>query len=201
MDIYLIRHGESNWNVRDRVQGQSDPRLSKRGIEQAESVAERLSGSDFGFLYSSHLRRAYQTAEIIREKIALPIMVDKRLSEMNLGEWEGKCAKRLYKESPEFREWFVRTSEITPPKGESLSDFTDRVISAFGQIVKKEESKDRGIVVTHSGVISVFLAHLLGMEANKVWSISTENGSITILRINNPNFLLLTFNDTCHIRE
>ncbi|MBU1262532.1 histidine phosphatase family protein [bacterium] len=201
MELYLIRHGESNWNRIDRVQGQSDPYLSKKGKEQAEVLAERLKTVNFSFLYSSHLKRAYQTAKAISSKICLPIKVDQNLSEIDLGEWEGKYAKTLWKENEVFREWFKKTAEISPPLGETLFQFRDRIDSAFSKLITLHKGEERGVVVTHSGAISIWLAHLLGMDFNKIWSIPTSNASITIVRFLNPTFLLASFNDTSHLRE
>lgn len=199
MELYLIRHGESNWNRIDRVQGQSNPHLSKKGKEQAEAVAERLKTLKFSFLYSSHLARAYQTAEAISSKTGLPIKVDPNLSEMHLGEWEGKYGKTLWKENETFREWFKKTAEISPPLGETLFQFRDRIDSAFSKLIASQQSQERGIVVTHSGAISVWLAHLLSMDFNKIWSIPTSNASITICKIANPTFTLALFNDIAHL--
>jgi broad specificity phosphatase PhoE len=199
MELYLIRHGESNWNKIDRVQGQSNPHLSKKGREQAEAVAERLKSLKFSFLYSSHLKRAYQTAEIISSKTSLPIKVDLGLSEIHLGEWEGKDGKTLWKENETFRQWFKKTAEISPPLGETLFKFRDRVNSALEKIIASHKEEERCIVVTHSGTIGVWLAHLLSMDFNKIWSIPTSNASITIVRVGNPIFSLVSFNDTSHL--
>ncbi|MEW6102690.1 MAG: histidine phosphatase family protein [bacterium] len=197
MELYLIRHGESTWNRDDRVQGQSNPCLSEKGKKQAELLKNRLSGISFDFVYSSHLRRAYDTAKISFDG-RYKIERDKRLSEINLGVWEGISAKKLFKESGEFRSWFEKTSEITPENGESLFEFRDRVISFFNELMKNKKEK-KGLIFTHSGVIGIFLAHFLEMNLNKVWSIPTSNGSITIVNMTNPFFTLITFNDTSHL--
>jgi len=198
MELYLIRHGESTWNKSDRVQGQSNPYLTERGKKQAELLKNRLSFLSFDFIYSSPLKRAYDTARIAMN--GKKIIKDKRISEINLGEWEGKKAKSLFQKSPEFRDWFERTSEITPRNGESLFEFKDRVVSFFNEIIENGRENERGVIFTHSGVIGIFLAHLLGMNLNKVWSIPSSNGSITIIKIN-PVLLILTFNDTCHLMD
>lgn len=197
MELYLIRHGESTWNRDDRIQGQSNPHLTIKGKRQAELLKDRISSIHFDFVYSSSLRRAYNTAEIVMDG-RYKIQRDKRITEINLGDWEGIRAKRLFKESSAFRDWFEKTNEIVPKNGESLYGFKNRVVSFFDEIIELQKGKDRGIVFTHSGVIGIFLAHLLKMDLNKVWSIPTSYCSITILKIN-PILLLTTFNDTCHL--
>ncbi|HAW49733.1 TPA: phosphoglycerate mutase [bacterium] len=198
MELYLVRHGESTWNRKDKIQGQSNPHLSEKGIKQAELLKKRLMDIPFDFVYSSPLKRAYKTAEIVVDG-KYPIVKDKRLSEIHLGIWERLPAKRLYKESKEFRDWFVKTTEVTPEGGESLFEFRDRVSSFFDEIIQKNSGKNRGFIFSHSGVISIWLASLLAMDINKVWSIPVDNGSLTIIRIKNPQFLLIAFNDTCHL--
>lgn len=197
MELYLIRHGESTFNRDDRVQGQSNPHLTEQGKKQAHLLKNRLSNTSFDFVYSSHLRRAYNTARIVMDG-RYKIQKDKRIAEINLGDWEGMSAKRLFKESDAFRDWFEKTNEVIPENGESLFEFKNRVVSFFDEIIEREKGKEKGIVFTHSGVIGIFLAHLLKMDLNKVWSIPSSHCSITILKIS-PIFLLTSFNDTCHL--
>ncbi|MEW6481689.1 MAG: histidine phosphatase family protein, partial [bacterium] len=170
---------------------------SKKGKKHAGLLKNMLAKISFDFVYSSHLRRAYDTAKIALDG-KYKIERDKRLSEINLGDWEGISAKRLFKKSIEFRTWFEKTSEIVPKNGESLFEFRDRVVSFFNELMKNKKEK-RGLIFTHSGVIGIFLAHFLEMNLNKVWSISTLNGSITIVNMANPFFILTTFNDTSHL--
>lgn len=197
MELYLIRHGESTWNKSDRIQGQRNPYLTNKGEKQAKLLRNRLLKIPFDFVYSSPLRRAYNTAEIVMDG-RYEIQKDKRIAEINLGDWEGISAKKLFKEDSTFRDWFERTNEITPKNGESLLEFKDRVVSFFDEIIGLQKEKHRGIVFTHSGVISIFLVHLLKMDLNKVWSIPTSHCSITIITTN-PIFILTSFNDTCHL--
>lgn len=198
MELYLIRHGESTWNRDDRVQGQGNPYLTEKGKKQALLLKDRLSDTSFDFVYSSHLMRAYRTAGIVMDG-RYKIQKDKRIAEIDLGEWEGMSAKRLFKESIAFRDWFERTSEIVPENGESLFEFKNRVVSFFDEIIEREKGKEKGIIFTHSGVIGIFLVNLLKMDLNKVWSIPTSHCSITRVVMINPVPLLVSFNDTCHL--
>ena len=89
MKVYLVRHGETEWNRQCRLQGQSDTELNEIGIELAEITAKALKDVDFEVIFSSPLRRAYRTAEIFRSERDTDIITDKRLLEINFGEREG----------------------------------------------------------------------------------------------------------------
>ena len=88
-EIWIVRHGQTDWNVEGRYQGQADRPLNAVGLAQAQQAAEQLRGRDFAAIYSSDLQRARVTAEIIAGQLGLPVQVDRRLREVNQGEWEG----------------------------------------------------------------------------------------------------------------
>ena len=81
MDIYFLRHGETKWNTRGRIQGQKNTRLSEKGLEQARMTAEGMEDIPFDIIYSSPLERAYETAQIVRGERNIPIIRDDRLKE------------------------------------------------------------------------------------------------------------------------
>ena len=87
--LYLIRHGETPWNVEGRYQGQLDPPLNENGRRQAQTTAAQLALMGFEAIYSSDLARAQQTAKALVEKTSLPLQLDPRLREIDQGEWQG----------------------------------------------------------------------------------------------------------------
>ena len=87
--LILIRHGRTLWNSSGKFQGQSDIELSQEGISQAEKLAENFPVTHIDRVYSSNLKRAYITGEIIAKKFNVPIIKDKRLCEVSFGSWEG----------------------------------------------------------------------------------------------------------------
>lgn len=201
MKLVLVRHGESNWNKIGIVQGWRDPHLSEHGREQVGSVAKKLSGNHFDVLYSTPLRRAYQSARIISDRIGLPIVTKEELKEMYFGDWEGKSLKKVEQEYPGMlSRWFENPTGMKIPGGESITSFRNRVVSAFDEIRSKHMDEDV-LAVLHGGVISIYLVHLLGMKLDHIWRIPLKNTAITTLIFYGDKVNLANFNDTCHLGE
>lgn len=196
MKLILIRHAESTWNRTNRVQGTRNPGLSDKGIKQAQLLAHQFNKMRFDAVYSSHLRRAYETAKILTN---FQISTLEDLQEIKLGVWEGKTIQQVNKEYKEiYRQWYKEPLKVKIPGGETLLEFKDRVVCIFDKI-KAQHPNQEVLVVTHGGVITVYLAHLLEMNLNKVWSLTLKNSSMTILSFYDDFPSLLLFNDTCHL--
>ena len=106
VDIYLARHGQTDWNKQDRFQGQHDVPLNSLGVRQAEALRDRLVGLDFSLIYSSDLDRALDTARIIARDQQAEIIRDQRLREMNFGAWEGMTYEKIKEEyAQELHAW------------------------------------------------------------------------------------------------
>lgn len=196
MKLILIRHGESTWNKLKRVQGIRNPRLSDKGRKQSQLLANRFNGMKFDAVYSSHLSRAYDTAKILTNN---HICIVKDLHEIELGVWEGKTINQVSKEYKElYNKWYKEPLEIKIPGAETILEFKERVVRTLDGIRRQHPNQDV-LVVTHGGVITIYLTHLLEMNLNKVWSISLKNGSVTILSFYEEFPCVLLFNDTCHL--
>jgi alpha-ribazole phosphatase len=198
MKLILIRHGESTWNKSKRVQGTKNPHLSDKGIKQSQLLADRFNGIRFDAVYSSPLTRAYETAKILtNSKYNIHTLQD--LQEIKLGVWEGKTINQVSKEyKKEYNKWYKKPMEVKIPGAETILEFKDRVVKTLDKIRAQHPNQDV-LVVTHGGVITIYLAHLLEMNLNKVWSISLKNGSVTILSFYERFPCVLLFNDTCHL--
>ncbi|MFH1097905.1 MAG: histidine phosphatase family protein [Candidatus Desantisbacteria bacterium] len=203
MQLILIRHGESIWNEEGKVQGTSNPILSKRGVQQAEMLSTKFNnGYKVNAVYSSPLSRAHSTAKIITRTHDMPINICHDLREIELGEWEGKHFSQLQKEYPEMiKLWYSEPLQVSVPGGETVLEFRDRVVAAMNEIVKRHEQDEKVMVVAHGGVISIYIAHLLEMNLNKIWFMVLKNASISILDCWGDKVCLRLFNDTCHLGE
>lgn len=140
--IYIVRHGQTDWNVEGRYQGRKDVELNSKGIEQAKKTAEKLSGIKFDKVFSSPLKRAFQTAEIITEEDIIP---DERLFERCNGELEGKL-KTEVTEDIDFNDPHNTKFGI-----ESITDFRNRIKDFLDDITKNYKGQNI-LVVTHAGV-------------------------------------------------
>lgn len=145
--LLLIRHGETDWNAEGRYQGQEDPPLNRRGRDQAHLLAEELSGMRLHVLYSSTLRRAWETAHVVEQRLAIPLHAEPRLMEIHLGEWEGRPVTEIAaRDTERFLRWETDPWSVTPPGGESLFQVRERVYAAVDEIVRRHEGKRIGLV-------------------------------------------------------
>lgn len=140
--IYIVRHGQTDWNVEGRYQGRLDIELNAKGIEQAERIKEKLDGVKFDKVFSSPLKRAYKTAQIITSK---DITVDDRIIERCNGELEGKL-KTDVKANIDFNDSSENRMGI-----ENIVDFRQRIKKFFEEVSEKYKGKNV-LVVTHAGI-------------------------------------------------
>lgn len=195
--VLLIRHGRSA----DIVPGSpesADPPLHDEGVRQATLLGERLSRSDLGAVYSSHLRRAHATAEEIARHHRLDVTVFEDLEEVRLGDWSnGEFRRRAATNDPEFQQWRLRRTWDGIPNGEGDAAFRERVSSR----VQKLASLHRGstiAIVCHGGVINAFLAHVLGTETS-LWMM-VENTSVTTVHLSDTVHVI-GLNDCSHLYD
>ncbi|MBD5546701.1 MAG: histidine phosphatase family protein [Lachnospiraceae bacterium] len=161
MKLYLVRHGETDWNIESKIQGQTDIALNERGRQQAEEFAARIAGGDYQVdsIYTSSKQRALETARIIGAALKIEPRIQPGIEEICLGKWEGytwKQVKELFGE--EYRLWRDNRRYQVPPMGESYQQLLDRLLPAIRDITRKE--KGNVLVVTHSAVIMTLMSYV-----------------------------------------
>ncbi len=145
--LLLVRHGETDWNAEGRLQGHTDRPLNDYGRRQARELAERLAGDGVTAIYSSDLSRARETAQIVGERLGLPVEVDPDLREKDWGNWEGLTSdERL-------------TVEL---EGETTEAHRERVMRAVDRIAARHPG-ETVVVVTHGGSLRRIQAALKGI--------------------------------------
>ena len=149
--IVLVRHGETDWNLERRYQGHLDPPLNAAGRAQSEQLAEELAGEAFDAVYSSDLRRALETAEIVAARLGLAVATDPGLREVDLGSWAGLTRAQVIE----------RFGKSPTHDGETRSEHTGRVVAAIRRITAKHPAGSV-LVVTHGGSIRAIEAAALG---------------------------------------
>jgi len=196
--LYLIRHAESAWNSERRVQGAClEVPLSPTGRTQARLLGMRLKRLVLRAVYSSDAARALETARCALGD-GQQLTVSQEIRELSLGEWEGRLITDLRAETPDRLEaWYRNPSTVKLEGGEDLSAFKRRVVSFMERMVAVPEAGDVA-VVTHGGVICMYLTHLLRMPIDDLWSFSLPNASITTIVLDfKPR--LRSFGDTSHL--
>lgn len=195
--FYIIRHGQTDWNVLGKTQGHGNSELTKEGIAQAKSVSCELR--DIDLIFSSDLKRAEETAKIISNEINKEIIIDTRLREMNFGKWEGKLISEIKKEYEKtYNTWRNYPSEAQIESGENLHIIKDRVEEFFDEINKKYQNKNI-LIVSHSITVRVMLLTLLGSGVENIYRIKQDNTAINIVEFKIYGPVVIKLNDTNHL--
>ena len=187
--IILVRHGETNWNLEGRFQGQIDIPLNENGIKQAEAARIFLNSIKIDKAYSSSLQRPKQTAEKILESYTnIKIKLENQLIEIGHGLWEGKLEKEISEEWTELLQaWKNNPEAVKMPSGESIKDVWKRSIKCWNEISKSIKSTETVLVVAHDAVNKTILCHLLGLEYSDIWKIKQGNGGITVIDLHSDD--------------
>lgn len=197
-EIILVRHGETKWNKVKKYQGHIDIELNAWGRQQAKETAKELAGLDIDYFASSDLKRARETAEIIAEFHDSSISEFQELREMSFGDWEGKSFKEIQAENPlDFKEWLEDPIKYAPPAGENLKQFQKRVLQGFNKVL--QAGSKRNLIITHGGVIMIYLATILEMPLINYRKFKVANTGITRIDIYDNNYLLNVFNSQSHL--
>jgi len=185
--LFLIRHGETPWNVEGRYQGQLDPVLTEKGQQQAESTAARLANLGFEAIYSSDLARAHQTALALAIKTGLPVQLDRRLREVHQGKWQGVVIDDIRAGWPEeIRGWETAPWQRSPPGGESLEELQVRIFAAIDEIIARHP-QGTVAVFTHKLPIALLKIHYQDHPPEAIWSLLPANGAWEVFTLNPEN--------------
>ena len=199
LDLILVRHGETEWNEERRYQGQSDIPLSVSGEQQAALVAEALLGRKFDAIYSSDLKRAWQTAAAIVKKNNQTVLPETRLREMNFGILEGLTWDEAEEKYPEILKAWLEDYNHPPESGETMDAFSLRVLSFFEEL-KSQYTNETILLVAHGGVLREIIRLALELPAEKLWALAMDNASISELFLGKNDYpVLKKLNDTCHL--
>jgi probable phosphoglycerate mutase len=182
MRMIIIRHGESEWNLISRYQGQCDAALSELGQRQAEALAQRLANEPLDAIYTSPLQRASHTARAIAQfHPEVPLSTDDALMEIHHGEWQGKYASEVEEQfSAGLREWREQPMRSQMPGGESFSNVLKRTLEFQERVYAKHQAETIA-VSTHDVVIKMLVADVLGMDMNRINRIWISNATISII--------------------
>jgi len=173
--IILIRHGETDWNIEGRYQGQADPPLNSKGLLQAQELIQELEKVGIQVLYTSPLQRTRQTADILAKKLSVPVVDEPRLMEIHQGDWQTRLRSEIESLYPElFSNWETNPWEVSPPGGEHLSQVQARVNQAVDDILRSQSAQIIGLV-THRIPIALIKVRYQNMDPDIVRTIHLPN--------------------------
>lgn len=189
MLIYVIRHGETSWNVQRKLQGHRGADLDEKGVRLAEITARALKEIPFDICFTSPLIRAKHTAEILLEGRRIPIVEEPRIMEIGFGEWEGLCCAPGRMEMPEekFRKFYEDPLGFgAPPEGESILDVCRRTEEFYQELIQKEELQDKTVLIsTHGCAARAFLRNVY-QDKEDFWHGGVPmNCAVNILEVKN----------------
>lgn len=200
-EFFVVRHGESEANLKGVLQGQSDMELNQRGVRQAEYTAERLKSEHFDCIFSSDLSRAMKTALLIAKQQRVPVYPLPSLREWDLGALQGQKWSELADRYPEIMTAFKsEIGEVMVPGGESKLDFYRRVANCLDELSARLTGK-KILLITHGGVLKAMFRHIVGPVAEGARLPLTSNASVSSFRCIDGFWQLISWNDVSHLRD
>jgi broad specificity phosphatase PhoE len=184
--LWLVRHGESTWNVAGLAQGHNDEaELTERGLRQAAEAAAQFGYRPVRAIYASDLRRAQQTAAAFAAVLGLPVCADVRLRERSLGVLEGTAHKVIGASATGLADGLVIDPDVRPPAGESVRDLYQRAAGFCDDLAADlRDGSGDVVVIAHGGTVRVLDAYLNGVTVDQMAWRPVDNA--TIVRI--PEF-------------
>jgi len=182
MILIVVRHGETDGNVEERLQGVTDTPLNEKGRRQAKSVAKRLKDYDIEVIYSSPLKRALETAkEIAKFHPNVKFVVDKDIKELNLGVWEGLTIDEINKKYPgEYEKRAKDRWNHKIPGGESYKEADVRVKRFLNKVLEKRKN---AIIVAHGAINKLIFKNLLKKPFEEVHRDFYHNTSVSVFDV------------------
>lgn len=198
--LIFVRHAEALGNKIRRFHGWTDSGITDRGRLQAKRVAERLKDTEIDVIYSSSLKRAFQTAEYIAKIKGLPLTTSENLKEINGGDWEDQAWTDLEQKWPdEYEAWENQPHTLKMPNGESMEEFRDRLMSEVMTIIKKHEGQNI-CIVTHGTAIRAMICHFRSCTLEEMVNIDwCDNTAITVIDYSDGRFNIVAEGDSSHL--
>ena len=202
LEIYLTRHGETEWNQIKRMQGQGDSPLTDFGVRQAAWLAERLEAKEFTYIYTSPLGRAKKTALIINKVLKAEVIEDDRLKEIYMGDWEGQLVSDLETAYPLENDQFWHNPIAFEMDGkETFGQVRDRAAAFFEDVISKHDD-GKILIVAHAIVLKGMMNYIQGEKLSKFWEgkhiLPT---SLTKINVLDNRFTVIYIADTSHHKE
>ena len=199
MKLLLIRHGQTDWNLLGKYQGQTDIALSGEGIRQADLLAQNFPVDTLDIIYTSDLQRAFMTAERLAEKFSAPLYADKALRELNFGAWEGLTYQEIAERLPqEVKNLFGAPEKLQIPEGETFLMLQRRAMDKIHEIRAENEGKNVA-VVAHGAISKAILTALLHIPLHYVWTLRQDNTAVNILRFDDEFVSVELLNGISHL--
>lgn len=199
MKLILIRHGETLWNRENRIQGHTDVELSDLGRLQVEKLSLSLKKERIEAIFSSPLRRAYETAQAIARFHNLNISIEENLRELNHGDFESLTLQDLKEQHESFlKKWKEDPASVVMPNGESLFQVQERVWETIKTIIHSEKDT---LVVSHGMALMTLLCKIQNLSLSKGREVFVTMASKTVVQFDDGKGVITIFNDASHLND
>ncbi len=200
MNIFIVRHGETEWNKEEIFRGTKDIPLNEIGREQAERAGHYFIDKGIESIFASPLLRARETAEAIGRSTKKPVQTVDGLTDMHFGEWEGRTVKDVELLYPEaIAIWKERPQRLRVSGGETLSQVRRRAVGALGRLLPG--AGENMVIVTHRVLCKVLLLHFLKTPNQHFWEVKFDPAGITLVTLRDGKSVVSFVNDTCHLKS
>lgn len=197
-NIYLIRHGLTDWNKEGRIQGFKESNLTTKGKKQAQAAGNFFKNIPLDIIYSSSLKRAYDTASIINKTKNIDIIKTDLLKEGNFGIWEGKTLEEVLSiDKDNYIKWISVPEKCNIKNGETLDDIRIRTSKFLENI--GEGKHENILIVAHSTVLKILMLNILDIPNDYFKNLSLSNTGISKIEVKDYNNVLKYYNSTSHL--
>ena len=197
MELYIVRHGKTEWNAAGRVQGHADIQLNEEGRAAAKALGKELKDTPLYAIYSSPLQRAKETAVLIRGDHKCPLIVDDRLIEISFGDLEGSTLDEWMNEDSPHRFFFSDPKKyVAPPNGESFESVCARTKDFMQKVIEplaKEHEDARVLIVAHGALNKGLMCYLEGNDIAHYWGDGLQkNCQATVFSYKNGSWIRIS---------
>ncbi len=203
MKIYLTRHGQTQWNIENRLQGWKDSPLTEKGIVDAKLLGNRLKDIDIDIIYSSSSGRAITTAKIIKEKKDIEIVMDEGLREMGVGDWHGMTLEEIKRNNPKeyYNYWYAPHLYIGTNGGEDFYQVQKRAVAAVNSIIH-ERKYENVLIISHGVTLKSIITYYQNKSMEKLWDPPILEGtSLSLIEVDGDNIKVPFCGDVSHLKD
>jgi phosphoserine phosphatase len=198
--LYLVRHGQTAWNVGELFRGRADIPLDETGRREAGLVGDALREATIHAVYSSPLSRSFETAQYIAKFHNLPVEPLEAIIDIGYGDWEGLSNEKVRESYPELHKlWHEQPHKVRFPRGESLDEVRARAMTAVSRLMVKHKDQTM-VLVAHRVPNKVICCALIGLDNSHFWRIQQDTACTSLFTHKNGEWIVTFLNDTSYLK-
>jgi broad specificity phosphatase PhoE len=200
VQLYIVRHAETTWNLAGRYQGRRESALSARGMQQGQKLADAFAAIEppVARIITSPMNRTRATATFVAERLNVPLATDDALIEIAHGTWEGRMRDEIAANDPErYRTWRENPGEVAFEDGESLTD----VMARWRRFRASFAVDEPTLLVTHDAIVRIALLDITQRPLGDFWAMHVENAAYAVVDVSGATWTLVADNVNAHLAD